>query len=411
MDNWNIHEDLIKITQYNLAGELPNPFVFDDGTPVKTAEDWKKRRQEIYKTAVELQYGTMPPKPEFLEVEILYLGGGNGHPNCYRIRTGTRANPVVFHMHWFKPSVNEKHPVVVDGDLCFPYSFDKEFIHTFTDNGIGLVMFNRTELAPDIAGYNISGIKNKESQEYKLGRGVVDMVETYNCGGQLKKAYPEYTFGAVGAWAWGYSRVLDALELLGNSADLNTVAFTGHSRGGKTALLAGVLDERATIVNPNETCAGGSSSYRLTIKAITEDGDEKPSEPIANIFKNFPAWMGKELKEYIGREAELPFDSHYLKAMVAPRVLLVGEAASDIWANPVGSWQTSEAAKEVYKFLGCEENLLWYFRTGYHFHKICDLQQLVNVIKHVREDEPLNDKYFKLPFKPMEMPFSWKCPE
>lgn len=411
MGDFNIHEDLIKITEYNLAGQLPNPFLFDDGTAVKKPEDWEKRRAEIYKSAIELQYGTMPPKPEFLEVEVLYLGGGAGKPNCYRIHTGTRANPVVFHMYWFKPSVNPKHPIVVDGDLCFPYAFGKEFVQTFTDNGVGLVMFNRTELAPDIANYNINGIRNKDCNEYKLGREIVDMVETHNCGGQLKKAYPEYTFGTIGAWAWGYSRVLDALELLGNSADLGTVAFTGHSRGAKTALLAGALDERATIVNANEACAGGSSNYRLVIKAITEDGEEKPSEPISNIFHHFPAWMGKDLKEYIGREAELPFDSHYLKAMVAPRVLLVGEAASDIWANPVGSWQTSEAAKEVYKFLGCEENLLWYFRTGYHDHKVCDVLQLVNVIKHVKDGEMLNDNFFKLPFKPMELPYSWKCPE
>jgi hypothetical protein len=90
---------------------------------------------------------------------------------------------------------------------------------------------------------------------------------------------------------------------LGN-VDLSTIAFTGHSRGGKTALLAGVLDERATIVNPNEACAGGCSNYRLVINAITEDGEEKPSEPISNIFHHFPAWMGKDLKEYIGREAD-----------------------------------------------------------------------------------------------------------
>lgn len=121
--------------------------------------------------------------------------------------------------------------------------------------------------------------------------------------------------------------------------------------------------------------------------------------------------MSKELAAYEGREQELPFDSHFLKAMVAPRVLLVGEAASDIWANPVGSWQTSEAAREVFKFLGCENNLLWYFRTGYHHHKICDIQQLVNVIKHIQEGEPLNDHYFKLPFKPMALPYDWKCPE
>ena len=405
MNDWTIHEDLIKITDYQLAGPLPNPFVFDDGTPVKTPADWTKRRQELYKSAVELQYGTIPPKPEFLEVELLSLC----NHDSYRIHTGTREKPFTMSLHLFLPKGVANPPVVVDGDFCFRYCFDEKFINTFLDNGIALAMFNRTELAPDVSDYDFSGM-NRETPRYQLGREILDQLETHNCGGVLKQAYPDYTFGAVGAWAWGYSRVVDALDLLG-AVDMSKIVFTGHSRGGKTALLAGVLDERAAIVNPNEACAGGSGNYRLSIRAIPETGKERPSEPLCHIFKMFPAWMGKDLKEYIGKEEQLPFDSHFLKAMVAPRVLLVGEAASDIWANPVGSWQTTMAAKEVYKFLGCEENLIWYFRNGIHYHTIGDLQQLVNVIKHTTEGEPLNDKYFKLPFKPMELPYSWRCPE
>ena len=97
--------------------------------------------------------------------------------------------------------------------------------------------------------------------------------------------------------------------------------------------------------------------------------------------------------------------------MVAPRVLFVSEAASDIMANPVGTWQTSLAAGEVYKFLGCEENLIWYFRRGDHRHAIEDIEQLVNVIRHVKYGESLNDKYFKLPFKPTPLAFDWKAPK
>ena len=64
-------ENLIKVESVTVKGNLPNPFVMNDGTPVKTAADWALRRKEMYKSAVELQYGTMPPKPEFLKVELL----------------------------------------------------------------------------------------------------------------------------------------------------------------------------------------------------------------------------------------------------------------------------------------------------------------------------------------------------
>jgi hypothetical protein len=203
---------------------------------------------------------------------------------------------------------------------------------------------------------------------------------------------------------------VDALERLG-FADNDCIVFTGHSRGGKTAMLAGALDSRAAIVNPNETCAGACSCYRHRMSAIDENGKSGVSETLDRLVSVFPSWLGVQMKDYIDREEELPFDSHYLKAMVAPRVLFVSEAASDIWADPVGSWMTSVAAAEVYKLLGAEENIYWYFRSGYHYHKIEDVLQLVNVIRHVRYGEALNDKYFKTPFKQPELAFDWRAPE
>lgn len=407
MDMFDFDESLIKITEYKLSGKLPNPFVLKDGTAVTRPEQWSERRAELYKTAVELQFGHMPPDPEFLEVEPICLTAP-GKPNTYRITTGRRDKPVRFNMMLFKSRTIQKAPVAVSGDLCFGYGFDKGFLDQFLDNGIHYCAFNRCELAPDVSVHTKKHLV-PGSKELEMATNLVDDEQDHICRGPLKDAYPESDFGAVAAWAWGYMRCVDALEVL-ECADMRCVAFTGHSRGGKTAILAGVCDERATIVNPNEACAGGCGCYRLDVKAINEDGVEKPSEPISNIVKCFPTWMGTGILPYVGREAELPFDSHDLKALVAPRVLLVGEAASDIWSNPVGSWQTSQAAREVYKFLGCEENLLWYFRKGYHFHHHADVAQLVNVILHVHRGEPLNDHYFKLPFAPMEPAFDWKAP-
>lgn len=407
MNSNGIHEDLIKITSYNLKGKLPNPFVFDNGTPLTDPSEWNKRRAEIYKTAIELQYGTMPPKPEVLKVDPLYIGRGY-HPSTYRITTGKVGHTLSFDMTVFKASRSEKCPVAIDGDHCFGYVYKDDFVRDFVDHGVTLVMFNRTALFSDIAWYCVDDTV-KDSYEYDYVNKTVEALNRGERPSPLAEIYPEYTFGAIGAWAWGYSRCVDALELLG-FADMNCITFTGHSRGGKTAMLAGALDERAAIVNPNETCAGACSCYRLEIKAITEDGDVCESEALGPLSKSFPKWMGPTLKDYVGREEELPFDSHFLKAMVAPRVLFVSEAASDIWANPVGSYITTEAAGEVFKFLGAENNLLWYFRRGYHHHNREDVAQLINVIRHVKYGEPLNDKYGKLPFKKPEPAYDWSAP-
>lgn len=370
------------LKEYEVLGRLPDPFLRDDGTRISTPDEWAVRRREMYRTVIEMQYGTQPPAPEFLEVKPLYT---SAKISSYRITSGTRANPVSFTMKVFGPEKAERDlPVVIDGDLCFAYAFDRDYLAAVTSKDMLFVLFDRTEIVPDV----------KED-----GRNAA-----------LYRAYPDLTFGALGAWAWGYSRCVDALEMLG-IGDLRTIAFSGHSRGGKTALLAGILDERAAIVNPNDTCAGAGSCYRIHMKATLPDGKELRSETLKDLMDVFGYWMGPKMQDYTACEETLPFDAHFTKAMIAPRVLLLSEAAGDIWSNPIGAWQTSLAAGEVYRFLGAEENLLWYFRDGGHYHKVEDVEMLANAIEHYRKGTPLHKDFYRRPFDAQEPIFDWHAPK
>lgn len=377
----NFDENLIQITECQVLSKLPDLFTMEDGTKVTTPEQWQLRRKELYSQAVELQYGIMPPKPEFLEVEPIddhYQG-----LRCFRITTGTREKPLCFYMRVLGPEKRGVFPAIVDGDLCWEYPIDPEFVRTVADQDVMLVLFNRLELAADRKDCNRKG-------------------PIYN-------TYPDYNFSALGAWAWGYARCVDALEKLG-IADMDNIAFTGHSRGGKTALLAGVLDERAALVNPNESGAGGAGCYRVHMKGIREDGGEERSEKLSDLLGAFPHWFGLDMPAYVDKEGELPFDEHFLKAMVAPRLMVETDAASDLWANPVGSHQTALAAREVYKFLGCEENCRLYFRKGTHYHKPEDIGLIARILKQRMAGEPMEEGSFQLPFKPIEPIFDWACP-
>ena len=51
-------------TKPKVSGELPDPFVFADGRRVKTAEDWRARREELLKLILHHQYGNLPPAPK-----------------------------------------------------------------------------------------------------------------------------------------------------------------------------------------------------------------------------------------------------------------------------------------------------------------------------------------------------------
>ncbi len=373
-----VRDDLLHITRYEVLGTLPDLFTRENGTPVLTPADWPTRRLELWRTAVDLQYGGMPPEPEFLEVEPLDTARVW---KTYRIHTGTRACPVTFLMKLLLPGDGRagNYPCIVNGDMCFSYFMDKTYLSAATDEGVAWVLFDRTELAHDIP---------------HEGRG----------HGQLYRTYPDRTFGALAAWAWGYSRCVDALEHLCAEThlppvDLSCIAFSGHSRGGKAAALAGAVDMRAAVVNPNETCAGACGCYRIHMEGFCEGIPPFRSETLADLLRSFDFWMGPGMAAYADREAELPFDAHYLKAMVAPRVLFVSEAAGDIWSNPVGSWMTTMAAREVYRFLGAEDNLYWYFRPGTHYHTAGDVSLLARILRRTREPSlPLPEELFHAPF-------------
>src|SRR5205823_14582644 len=129
-------------------------------------------------------------------------------------------------------------------------------------------------------------------------------------------------------------RVVDYLSTL-DVIDKKHIAATGHSRGGKAALLAGATDERIALTAPNNSGCGGAGCYRF---------QADKSEDITAILKNFPFWFEPRFHEFIGRIDRLPIDQHTVKALVAPRALLSTEALDDLWANPKGTQQTYLAA-------------------------------------------------------------------
>ena len=76
----------------------------------------------------------------------------------------------------------------------FKYMYDKEYINTFLNAGIHLVCFNRTELALDIAQYNVNSLSEDFAVRDIAQKIYDDTIAKGNCGGQLKNAYPEYSF-------------------------------------------------------------------------------------------------------------------------------------------------------------------------------------------------------------------------
>src|SRR5207253_3579250 len=119
------------------------------------------------------------------------------------------------------------------------------------------------------------------------------------------------------AWAWGISRVVDYLATDKN-LDAKRIAVVGHSRLGKTALLAAAFDERIALAIPHQAGCGGTAPSR-----------GKVGESVKRINTSFPHWFNSTFKEFNDQVDRLPFDQHCLAALVAPRPLLFTNAVED----------------------------------------------------------------------------------
>jgi pimeloyl-ACP methyl ester carboxylesterase len=163
-------------------------------------------------------------------------------------------------------------------------------------------------------------------------------------------------WGVLRAWAWGDSRVVDYLE---TDPDVNgsEIGIMGHSRGGKSALVALVDDPRFVIGFISSSGAGGAELYRRNF-----------GEPLQNIEgPNEFHWMAGNLIKYaaVGHSAdELPVDSHEFIALVAPRPIFIGggdlnltptcAVPGDAWTDARGMFMAAAAASPAWQLYGKE---------------------------------------------------------
>ncbi|KAI1459516.1 hypothetical protein F4805DRAFT_420537 [Annulohypoxylon moriforme] len=164
-----------------------------------------------------------------------------------------------------------------------------------------------------------------------------------------------HTAGGLIAWAWGVSRVIDALEQLGPEStkiDVKRLAVTGCSRNGKGALIAGAFDDRIALVIPQEGGSGGPGCWRI-VADIKKNGTK--TEDATQII-NGDSWFATSFTTYAPDTTVLPYDHHMLMALVAPRATLVIENSGIDYLGPISTYGCSVGAHMVYESLGVKDN-------------------------------------------------------
>jgi hypothetical protein len=162
--------------------------------------------------------------------------------------------------------------------------------------------------------------------------------------------------GALIGWAWGMSRLIDALEMVPEAGiDVKRIAVTGCSRNGKGALAMGAFDERVALTIPQEGGSGGPAAWRVA------NAEYKAGQNIqeAGQIIGERNWTGGVFRQYAqGRTnvTKLPSDQHIAIALCAPRAVLVIDNDID-WLGPVACYGGGKGAMKVFEALGIADRI------------------------------------------------------
>lgn len=391
------------------AEAWPDPLVADAGKPVADAAEFTRvRRAELLRAFAEDVYGQTPeeklPVAVHVTSEAIALNGAAVRKQV-TLTVGKAPKTRDLHLLLYLPA-KAKGPVPVFVGLNFDGNAS-----TTADPGVDL----GEVWVPDPAetGIPLGSLKNNiyEAPAESLrghDAGKWPFAEIVKAGYGAATLYagdvePDYATGigfgvrplffktgqympephdwaALGAWAWGLSRVADYLET-DRAVDGKALILTGHSRMGKAALWAAAQDERFAMVISNESGQGGAGLLH-----------REAGETIWHLNMAFPYWFSAAFHAYNGRTQEYPLDGHLLLALIAPRPLFVASAEDDPFSDPKGEFVSAKAASAVYRLYGKEgvpvdaefavgklmgKDVRYYCRPGKHDMLLEDWQRYI----------------------------------
>ncbi len=349
-----------------IVKELPDALTLSSGQRIATAEEWKaKRAPELERLIQHYEYGVLPPKPGKITAKIEREDpealGGKAHLKELELSWGApgasihlllvlpksaKAAPVFLGLNF-----NGNHEALADPKVRLP----EAWMRTGDPKGshkAGEATRGKEEQVWNIAmaierGYGVATFYN--------GDVIPDNPEL--AAERLKLLRPAGSENApdacatIAAWAWCLMRAVDYL-VTDPRIDPKRIAIVGHSRNGKTALLAAALDERIALAIPSQAGCGGTAPCRVAPELAAPQANGRPTvETVAQINKSFPHWFCGNFKGFNDEPTRLPFDQHALIALCAPRPVLVSAATEDLWANPAGQYELLKAADPVYRLV------------------------------------------------------------
>ncbi len=342
--------------------EPPDPFeLLSTGEQIRDTTDWTERRApELRALFAHYVYGEAPAPPEVSVTERAARAFGDARLVELDVDIGPVRAAVLLFVPAGAPApvllgLNKcgNHTVSADPDVPVPTSWrDPDCGDDATEAGRGAHAAAWPIDAALDAGWAVATVAQSDLDP--------DDPEDAARAGRLRDTFaPDvpaaHAWGTVAAWAWGLSRVIDALETR-SELDLDRIHTFGHSRRGKTALWAAANDDRVAGVWAHQSGIVGAALNRGST-----------GETVAAINALFPHWFAPQFHAFAHAEDRLPVDQHLLLALVAPRRVVLTDGDEDAWANPSGAEEAADLARPVFTMFGAAPDALqWSLRPGGH---------------------------------------------
>jgi hypothetical protein len=300
------------------ATTLPDPFTKWDGTQVKTMADWRCRRRELVVEVEKRILGEKAPPPHLIGGSV----SGSVSTSNYTVEVKTPGGTTSFSGTVKVPSSGSApYPavVVVGG-------FNSLNSDVLDSEGVATLSYDAYEIASEASGNFTNGKYFDANPDYK---------------GKT---------GALVAWAWGVSRIIDMLEKNSDVIDPKKVAIHGCSRFGKAAFVIGAFDQRIALGLPLEPGTGGPAPLR----ALPSLGGQTLASANGEA-----SWFGPMSKNYA---ATMAADMSDVAVMYAPRGLLLMDNPHIDHLAYKANFLGAAAAAKVYDAMGSDG--LWYLGSS-----------------------------------------------
>lgn len=287
---------------------LPDPFLSLNGTRVTTKAQWPCRQQEISSLIQQYELGTKPPKPSSVTQTLT--------SNSITATCSNGGASISFTASIQYPSA---------GTAPYPAIIANGGMSIHTPAGVAIITFDNEDMA---------------AQDSASSRGQGKFYILYGS---------DASAGAMAAWAWGVSRLIDALEatVSTNKIDVTRLGVTGCSRNGKGAFVIGALNNRIVLTIPQESGSGGAACWRISDSQKAAGANIQTASEI--VTEN--VWFSTNFNQYSTKTSVLPYDHHMLAGLVQPRGLFVIENDID-WLGPVSATGCMEVGQLIYKAAG-----------------------------------------------------------